>query len=87
MYKKWRASVDNETCSRLKCLRSNNGGEYCNKEFENFCVLNAIRREKVVPHTSQQNNVAKQINKWSRSIRLHAGLSKQFWVDAVSVAA
>jgi hypothetical protein len=28
-FKKWKALVENETGKRLKCLRSDNGGEYC----------------------------------------------------------
>ena len=30
-FKKWKALVENETGKRLKCLRSDNGGEYCSK--------------------------------------------------------
>jgi hypothetical protein len=33
----------------LKCLRSDNGGEYCNKEFDDYCSYHGIRREKTVP--------------------------------------
>ena len=30
-FKKWKALVENETGKRLKCLRYDNGGEYCSK--------------------------------------------------------
>ena len=47
--------------------------------------------EKTIPGTSQQNGVAERINrtlnKRARSMRLHAGLPKTFWADAVSTAA
>ena len=33
-FKKWKDLVDIETRNKLKCLISDNGGEYCNKEFE-----------------------------------------------------
>jgi hypothetical protein len=33
-FKKWKALVDNEIGKRLKCLRSDNGGEYCSKDFD-----------------------------------------------------
>ena len=33
-FKKWKALVENETGKRLKCLRSDNGGEYCSKDFD-----------------------------------------------------
>ena len=47
--------------------------------------------EKTIPKTPQQNGVAKHMNrtfnKRARSMRLHAGLPKTFWADAVSTAA
>jgi len=36
-FKKWKALVENEIGKRLKCLRSDNGGEYCSKEFDRYC--------------------------------------------------
>jgi transposase InsO family protein len=48
-FKKWKALVENETGKSLKCLRSDNGGEYCNKEFDDYCSYHGIRREKTVP--------------------------------------
>ena len=32
-FKKWIALVENETWKKLKCLRLDNGGEYCSKSF------------------------------------------------------
>ena len=47
--------------------------------------------EKTIPRTPQQNGVAERmnrtLNKRARSMRLHAGLPKTFWADAVSTAA
>ena len=48
-FKKWKALVENETGKRLKCLKLDNGGEYCSKEFDRNCSKNGIRREKTVP--------------------------------------
>jgi hypothetical protein len=36
-FKKWKALVENVTGKRLKCLRSNNVGEYYNKAFDDYC--------------------------------------------------
>ena len=52
-FKKWKALVENETGKKLKCLRLDNGGEYYNKEFDNYCSYNGIRRQKTVPGTPQ----------------------------------
>ena len=36
-FKKWKDLVENETGKKLKCLISENGGEYCSKEFDRYC--------------------------------------------------
>ena len=89
-FKKWKALVENETGKSLKCLKSDNGGEYCSKEFDNYCSYNGIRRVKTVPGTPQENGVSERMNRAimerARSMRLHAGLPLQFWADAVDTA-
>ena len=52
-FKKWKALVEIETGNKLKCLRSDNGGEYCSKEFDRYCSDHGIRREKTVLRTPQ----------------------------------
>ena len=70
--------VEIETRKKLKCLRSDNGGEYCNKEFDRYCSEHGIHREKIVPRTPQGNRVSKRMNRAimerARCMRLHAGL-------------
>ena len=43
-------------------MRSDNGGEYVDKEFVDFCASEGIRREFTVPYTPQQNGVAEWKN-------------------------
>ena len=47
--------------------------------------------EKTILGTLQQNGVAERMNKTlnerARSMKLHAGLQKTFWADAVSTTA
>ena len=50
-FKKWKALVENDTGKKLKFLRSDNGGEYCSKEFDDYFSYHGIRREKRVPGT------------------------------------
>ena len=38
---------------RIKCLRSDNGGEYSSKEFIKFCAAHGIRMEKTITNTPQ----------------------------------
>ena len=50
-FKKWKCLVENETSKKLKFLRSDNGGEYCSHEFEDYCTTNGIFRQKTIPRT------------------------------------
>eukprot|EP00253_Pinus_taeda_P013281 PITA_13281 len=71
-------------------LRTDNGGEFCNKEFEEFCKKCGIARQKTTPYTPQQNGVAERMNKtWmerARSMLSGAGLGQEFWAEAVDTA-
>ena len=82
--------VETETDLKVKFLRSNNGGEYINGGFNEYCAAHGIRMEKTILGTPQQNGVAERMNRTfnecTRSMRLHVGLPKTFWVDAVSTA-
>jgi transposase InsO family protein len=73
----------------LKSLRSNNGAEYCNKEFDYYYPYHGIRREKTVPGTPQENGVSERMNRTimdrARSMRLHVDFFLQFWVDVVDI--
>ena len=79
--------VEIETGKKLRCLRADNGGEYCSKVFDRYCSKHGIRREKIVPRTPQENSVSERMNKTimerARCMRLHAGFPLQFWADAV----
>ena len=35
-FKEFKALVENQTEKKIKVLRTNNGGEFCSKEFEEF---------------------------------------------------
>jgi hypothetical protein len=36
-FKLWKAKVENQTRKKVKCLRTNNGIEYTNDKFRDFC--------------------------------------------------
>ena len=62
-FKKWKDLAENEIGKRLKCLRSDNGGEYCSKEFYSYCSHNEIHRENTVPRKPQENGVSERMNR------------------------
>ena len=37
-FKKWKARVKTETCLKVKCLRSDNEGEYIDRRFSEYCA-------------------------------------------------
>ena len=89
-FQKFHAMVERETSRRLKCLRSDNGGEYTSHMFRDYCVKHGIRHEKTVPGTPQHNGVAERMNRTImekvRCMLMTAKLSKQFWGEAVRTA-
>ena len=87
-FKRWKAMVETETGLRLKCLRSDNGGEYIDRGFKEYYATNGIRMEKTFPRTPQQNSVVecmtRTINECAKSMRLYFGLPKVSWSDVVN---
>ena len=71
----------------MKCLKLDNGGEYCSKEFDGYCSEHQIRREKTVPRTPQENGVSERMNRTimecAKCMRLLVGLPLQFWAHDV----
>ena len=50
-FKKFHAMVEGEKGKPLKCLYSDNEGEYTSNEFKSYCFEKGIRHEKKVPGT------------------------------------
>ncbi len=85
-FKVFKALVENQRGHKIKCLKIDNGGEFCSLEFGNYCVENGICRVKFVPLTPQEN---RPVERLSRKIIEEAwcmpsivGLGKEFWFEA-----
>ena len=67
---------------KVKCLRSDNGGEYDKSEFKAFCVAEGIRLMRTVPGKSRQNEIAERMNRTLvervRYMLISSGLPKRF---------
>ncbi|CAL5417495.1 unnamed protein product [Camellia sinensis] len=89
-FQTFHAMVERETGKKLKCLRTDNGGEYTSKEFKAYCATHGIRHEKTVPGTPQHNGIAERMNRTIvekvRCMLKMAKLPKPFWGEAVRVA-
>ena len=53
--------VENQTGRKLKCLRTDNGGEFKSEEFVKFCRERGIRREYMAPYSPKQNGIVERI--------------------------
>lgn len=62
-FKAFKALVENESERRIKCLKSDRGGEFTSNEFFDFCEECGIRRELSTPMTPQQNGVVERPNR------------------------
>ena len=51
IFSEWLAMVENQTGRKLKCLRTDNGGEFKYEEFVKFCRERGIRREYTAPYS------------------------------------
>jgi hypothetical protein len=89
-FKMFHVMVERATGKKLKCLRSDNGGEYTSREFSAYCAEYGIRHEKTVPRTPQHNGVAERMNRTIvekvRCMLSMAKLPKPFWGEAVLTA-
>ena len=48
-FKRFHAFVTTQTGKKLKCLRTDNGGEYTSAVFARFCENLGVKRELTVP--------------------------------------
>ncbi|CAM8942693.1 unnamed protein product [Rhodiola kirilowii] len=89
-FKTWKTMVENQTDLKLKCLRTDNGLEFCKKAFNEFCNENGIKRHLTVPYTPQQNGTAERMNRTllekSRCMLISAGFKPSMWGEAVITA-
>ena len=90
-FKEWKQLVENQTGRTVKKLRTDNGLEFCNREFEQLCTESGIARHLTVAGTPQQNGIAERMNRTLmdkvRCLLIQSGLPKTFWVEATCTAA
>ena len=89
-FRTFQALVERHTGNKIKILRSDNGTEYCNKEFENYLKSEGIIRQLSVVDTPEQNGVAERINRTlleiARALLKEAGLDERYWGVALEMA-
>lgn len=90
MFKVYKQHVEKQTGRKVKILRSDNGREYVNNEFDQFLRVEGISRQLTVPHTPQQNGVAERANRtlveMARSMMVYSQVNQSLWAEAINTA-
>jgi hypothetical protein len=83
----YKEMVENEMDSKIKCLRSDNGGEFTSKEFMECYNNHGIKRKFSIATTPQHNGVVERKNRtvqeMDRTMLMDLKLTDMFWTQAV----
>jgi transposase InsO family protein len=78
-----KTEVENQLERKIKCLRSDRGGEHFPKIFDEFCEEHDIIHETTSPYSPKSNRVAERKNHTLIDLVYTmldtAGLSKAWW--------
>ena len=89
-FKDFHSYAKNVSGKGIKVIRTDNGGEYCSKEFDSFLKDNGIVHQLTVPYNPAQNGVAERMNRTvmesARAMMSHSNLPNQFWAEAVNTS-
>ena len=80
-FKEFKNLVEKQSECKLKCLRTNRGGEYISHDFDDYV------HQLIMPQTPQQNEVSERKNRtimnMVRCMLKEKNLSKRVWGDPV----
>jgi len=89
-YKKWLTKAQLHTGTKIKILRSDNGGEYVSNAFKALYDENGTTHQTTMPDTPQQNGVAERLNRvlveMARTMMRHKDVDQDLWADAITMA-
>jgi hypothetical protein len=75
---------------KIKCLRTDGGGEYANREAQEYLKEQGIRWERSLPRTPQQKGRAERLKRtimeMARCLMIDAGLGHEYWQYAATMA-
>ena len=83
--------ADSSRFGKVKCLRSDNGGEFTSSDFQEILLQNSISHERSAPYSPHQNGTAERnwrtLFEMARCLLLQSGLPKELWTYAVAMSA
>ena len=87
----FKARREKETGLKLKIVRTDNGGEFVNKDFEDTFTKEGIKHERTCFYNSASNGIVERANRTvteiARCMMQDAKLPPKFWAEATSTAA
>ncbi|GJV18496.1 retrotransposon protein, putative, ty1-copia subclass [Tanacetum coccineum] len=90
-FKEWKQLLENQIGRMVKKLRTDNGLEFCNWEFEQLCIESGIARHLTIVRMPQQNGLAERMNRTLidkvRCLLIWSGLPKTFCEEATCTTA
>jgi len=90
VFKKFKILTEKESGKSIKILRTDGGGEYTSKSFEELCSNEGISHEVTSPYTPQHNGLAERRNRtildMARSMLKQKNMPHMFCGEAVSTA-
>ncbi|PKU68003.1 Retrovirus-related Pol polyprotein from transposon TNT 1-94 [Dendrobium catenatum] len=82
--------VERQFNKTIQIIRTDNGGEYVNKQFQTHCKTTGISHQVTCPHTPSQNGVAERKHRHlietTRALLIQASLPLYLWVNTLLTA-
>lgn len=86
-FKVFKSRLENEWDLKIKCVRSDRGGEFTSHEFNEFCEKEGIKRQLTTPYTPQHNGMVERRNgsilDMTRSLLKGMKMPQDLWAEAV----
>ena len=90
-FRTWKTLVENQKNKSVKAIRTDNGLEFCNREFNQMCKDGGIIRHLIASRNSKQNGVVERMNRTLlervRCMTFHAQVPKTLCGEATAAAA
>ena len=90
LFKVFKALVEYQSGTKIKILKSDNGGEYVNSGFIQYCKYVGIQMQHSIPYTPQKNGVFERKNRALKEMATCMMDSKNFppnfWAKDINCA-
>ncbi|CAK9821285.1 Retrovirus-related Pol polyprotein from transposon TNT 1-94 [Anthophora retusa] len=90
-FKEFMNRYENKFDRRILAVRSDNGREFVNSDFQTLFREKGIRHERTVPYNPESNGIAERANRTlldkARTMLIDSSLPGSFWAEAVATAA